>query len=201
MFGETHLYLPSKISLLCCLISMHLHSCSCLSTFDHTVSPHEMHFFELKVQQKLYIFSKMSADFSGPHWFFSEFLQILWLVLIIQRLCNLVLLSLYFVFLYFFPLAFGLCDLRKPPMYRVLGTDRDIKCRLMDEFLIAGELKAVISQYTNGFSSDSSIGINHGGSSDRFTFRFELILIVVNSNNNNNSSGEDSYSATLPRTV
>lgn len=63
MFGETHLSLPSKIFLLCCLISMYLHSCSHLCTFDHTVSPHEMHFFELKVQQKLCIFSRISANY------------------------------------------------------------------------------------------------------------------------------------------
>ena len=65
MFGETHLSLPSNIFLLCCLISMHLQSCSHLCTFDHTVSPHEMHFFELK-KQKLCIFSRISADICGP---------------------------------------------------------------------------------------------------------------------------------------
>ena len=53
-------------------------------------------------------------------------------------------------------------------------------------------MKAAISQYTNIFSSDSSIDIKHSGNSDRFTFRFELIL--ANSNNNNNSSGGNSYS-------
>lgn len=52
-------------------------------------------------------------------------------------------------------------------------------------------MKAAISQYTNIFLSDSSVDIKHWGSSDRFTFRFELIL--ANSNNNNNSSGGNSY--------
>lgn len=33
----------------------------------------------------------------------------------------------------------------------------------MDEFLIAGELKAVILQYTNIFSDKPSIGIDNGG--------------------------------------
>lgn len=45
----------------------------------------------------------------------------------------------------------------------------------MDEVLIAGELKTVISQYANIFSDESSTGIDNGGSSGRFTFRFELI--------------------------
>ena len=113
MFGETHLSLPSNIFLLCCLISMHLQSCSHLCTFDHTVSPHEMHFFELK-KQKLCIFSRISADICGPEWSFTEFLQVLCLVsynLVVMQSC--VIISLFHVS-EFSPLAFGLLFKESP---------------------------------------------------------------------------------------
>lgn len=65
----------------------------------------------------------------------------------------------------FFPLCIWALLFKESTQYRILDTDRDIKCREMDKFLIAGNRKQL---YYKDLFRWIFIGIDSEGSSDIF---------------------------------